>query len=473
VAFAIGAEERPGNHVSVILGRNGQGKSRLLAAVASAFQLLGEGRSNVSEQRSPLASLNYLINGHNQLIRFVAGRAPVLLVDGVEADVQKIELPSKVIALSMTPFDKFPLEGGGRLEESRRPSGHFDIDSSDNLYSYIGMRDRVGRSSVSALIFRAVEGLFSRKDARDRSRVAKVFDLVGYRTQIAVVFRIYSSHALREISEGGDPLRNSRLIPSSRIFGIRKLFQVDEGSREKLRHASVEVLRLAQKGIVIVQMDVQAPSTSALQLFSALQFLRSVGLVSVSAFELQKLDGELIDLKQASSGELSIAITFLSLASLLQDNSLVLIDEPETSLHPEWQSKYLDLLLSTFSGYSGCHFVLATHSPLILADAPFGATLASVSDKVPEKGEEVAGRPADYLLAKAFQTVSGSNLYVQQEVIKALRLAADGKSQTVEFKNIIGELAQLKTLIHDNPGMVQLISELEGVSSRGSVNRDA
>ena len=49
------------------------------------------------------------------------------------------------------------------------------------------------------------------------------------------------------------------------------------------------------------------------------------------------------------------------------EHTLVLIDEPELSLHIKWQISYVDELLKIIEG-SGFCAVLATHSPQIIHD---------------------------------------------------------------------------------------------------------
>jgi hypothetical protein len=146
----------------------------------------------------------------------------------------------------------------------------------------------------------------------------------------------------------------------------------------------------------------------------------------------------------------------------------VLIDEPEINLHPEWQARYIDLLLNTFRSYCDCHYVLATHSPLILRDAPLAATLASLSNTSLQSGEEVAGRPVDFLLVEAFDVASGDNYYVQELLIKALRLAADGETRAPSFQNAVRTLAKIRPLIKDSPGVVELIADLQKIAHKSA-----
>ncbi|WP_336737420.1 AAA family ATPase [Bacillus altitudinis] len=77
-------------------------------------------------------------------------------------------------------------------------------------------------------------------------------------------------------------------------------------------------------------------------------------------------DNEL-DLMLLSSGEKQIVIFFVfSLThQFRRKNKLLLIDEPELSLHIEWQSKLLDLLMKN---NNSSQIIIATHSPDVIGD---------------------------------------------------------------------------------------------------------
>jgi len=64
-----------------------------------------------------------------------------------------------------------------------------------------------------------------------------------------------------------------------------------------------------------------------------------------------------------SSGEKQM-LTFLAY-SLFTKDSIIFIDEPEISLHPDWQT---DLIPTLMSQNNGNQYFIATHSPFIYAD---------------------------------------------------------------------------------------------------------
>ncbi|MCT6815218.1 MAG: AAA family ATPase [Lysinibacillus fusiformis] len=84
------------------------------------------------------------------------------------------------------------------------------------------------------------------------------------------------------------------------------------------------------------------------------------------AFEISE-EKELINLSQLSSGELSIFIRLFDIAYYTNDNTILLIDEPETHLHPKWIKNYLPTL-NEIVGDKKAHAIIATHSPLIVSD---------------------------------------------------------------------------------------------------------
>src|SRR5262249_41229213 len=73
--------------------------------------------------------------------------------------------------------------------------------------------------------------------------------------------------------------------------------------------------------------------------------------------------GDKIGLASLSSGEKHILRIFTAI--LYDENTTILIDEPEISLHIDWQR---ELIKSMRTLNPTSQFILATHSPEIMAD---------------------------------------------------------------------------------------------------------
>ena len=77
------------------------------------------------------------------------------------------------------------------------------------------------------------------------------------------------------------------------------------------------------------------------------------------------VDGDDLKLECLSSGEKNDLIMFYNLIFSSEKGGLVLIDEPEISLHIAWQEEYLDCLLEICK-MNGLQAIVATHSPNIV-----------------------------------------------------------------------------------------------------------
>lgn len=76
-------------------------------------------------------------------------------------------------------------------------------------------------------------------------------------------------------------------------------------------------------------------------------------------------EGKQISLSQLSSGEKQEIILFYKLIFETPENTLLLIDEPEISLHIAWQKKFMDDLYKIIK-FKKLNVIVATHSPQII-----------------------------------------------------------------------------------------------------------
>lgn len=84
-----------------------------------------------------------------------------------------------------------------------------------------------------------------------------------------------------------------------------------------------------------------------------------------NGFTASGVDGRLLDLDALSSGEQHELVLLYDLLFRVQPNTLVLIDEPELSLHVLWQKRFLPDLLEIVQT-AKFDALVATHSPFIV-----------------------------------------------------------------------------------------------------------
>ena len=73
--------------------------------------------------------------------------------------------------------------------------------------------------------------------------------------------------------------------------------------------------------------------------------------------------GKKFGINELSSGEKQLFLRTLAIKMLEPENSIIMIDEPELSLHPKWQQKIVDVYRKIVRNNQ---IILATHSPHIL-----------------------------------------------------------------------------------------------------------
>jgi hypothetical protein len=96
-------------------------------------------------------------------------------------------------------------------------------------------------------------------------------------------------------------------------------------------------------------------------------------------------DGSTFEISKLSTGEKQVVYRVGYLLRNLKTifGGVILIDEPELSLHPRWQMKYINFLreLFTENGKMTVQFIIATHSPYLLKNLPLDSVGAMIFTK--------------------------------------------------------------------------------------------
>lgn len=92
---------------------------------------------------------------------------------------------------------------------------------------------------------------------------------------------------------------------------------------------------------------------------------KSISLDKDKGFIFTMTNGKNVPLQSLSSGEQHELVLSYELLFRAKEKSLILIDEPELSLHVTWQHKFLDDM-KRISDLANLDFLIATHSPSIV-----------------------------------------------------------------------------------------------------------
>jgi len=90
--------------------------------------------------------------------------------------------------------------------------------------------------------------------------------------------------------------------------------------------------------------------------------------------------GDKFKIEELSTGEKTLISKFLYLFFLDYKNKVILIDEPELSLHPSWQNNALKIY-ENFAKKNDCQIIIATHSPHIIGSAENKSLRFLIRDK--------------------------------------------------------------------------------------------
>jgi hypothetical protein len=389
-------------------------------------------------------------------------------LDGVSIDPSRLPDPKRVAAVTTSAFDKFQIPRSvpdpfSQQQQQQQPS----------TYRYLGLKDSRGRISATAGLYRALDELFDSiaSDEHHRSRISEVFRDLGYQARVEVVYD-WTRRGGGLVRTGSD-LGQAEYSAFSKSRSDVSDSWIDNKSpevREAITRELAQAVELigelgtTREGALVA--DFRNPTLARLDHLRAAQVLRRADMIRTKSVVLiREGSGRRVDVKDASSGELSLVTAMLGIASAIDDNSLILIDEPEISLHPDWQSKYIERLLTAFEGFEGCHFLVATHSPLIVSGLrELNSNVVSLEHEI--DADDVAGRSVDEVLVRAFGMAGPDNLYVKQSLVRALRMASDGRFNEPEFLVLTNGLEASLTARGLAPGIRRVIDDLQATVAR-------
>ncbi|MDU3351899.1 MAG: AAA family ATPase, partial [Clostridium sp.] len=171
-----------------------------------------------------------------------------------------------------------------------------------------------------------------------------------------------------------------------------------------------------------------------------------------------------ISLRRASSGEQCILLSLLGIAANITDNSIILIDEPEISLHPEWQQRYINLLMNTFEGFYNCKFIIATHSPLVISNLKSSnCYILPMTESEIINAKDYNNRSSDYQLAELFEFPGFQNEYILRTAINLFAKIRANKSFDKDDEKTLKRLSGFKYNLEEKDPNYDLITALESM----------
>lgn len=157
--------------------------------------------------------------------------------------------------------------------------------------------------------------------------------------------------------------------------------------------------------------------------------------------------GDKFDINELSSGEKQLFLRTLAIKMLNPENSIILIDEPELSLHPKWQQRIVDVYRKIGKNNQ---IIIATHSPHILGSVKKENIMLLDKDDdgkiVVRTGDELYdsyGQPTDRVLKDIMGLETTRNPKVFKLLEEAGELVDKNEYESEEFKTKYKKLREI------------------------------
>ncbi|PEW14340.1 hypothetical protein CN435_22080 [Priestia megaterium] len=429
---------------SLVIGPNGTGKTRLLSEISETLRFInGLKTSDNKTKRNILEDglcLSYKVG--KKLYKIEYQGALKITENGDKSSIQEINLPKRILAISFMVNDKFVFN---------------DSRDSNDIYYYLGTRQTSNATFVNSITKKIVDILIEKtSDAAFLEKLESVMDFLN----LPPVMEIYFELKRKQLFAEGKIIQKIHLEVEKhkRKFDYRsdKIKKLNDNYIEDLTNFlqedfNPEYLNEERTLVIKYHIDFASPHKNKLlpKHFDYLNTLVSLGLLSQPKLLLHGESPYGFD--NASSGEKQFLYSMINILSQIQDGSLVLLDEPEISFHPNWQIKYINYIKKIFEEYKNCHFLVATHSHFMISDLePGSSTIISLNfsedrNSIEAKlhDENTFGWSVEDILYNIFGVVTTRNLYVADEIDSFLKKISMKETDKI---NIEKELKKLRDI---------------------------
>jgi len=439
------------NAFTLVIGDNGCGKTQLLLDICNYYQMLyGELLKSESADIRVLRRDYFSQNFKWDVVEKVFG----------------YQIPQKLICASTSQFEKFV--ENWKLKNDFVQGGY---------YAYIGSKPFIPDRLPSTRIASTALNQLLARDTYDNRKIQSLREFLlsfGFDDVLKVSFEpVFSLDELNKVKNGDESVAPETQIALRKAYQHFALEDINELNllMEFIIDEPEVLICFSDSGVLLNSVSTDKEiSYSARELADLLMS----GLVGVADIETVK--GQCISeqglsdsarirpLASRSSGEQCLFLLFLGIISSIDDNSLILIDEPEISLHPSWQQKFVEILNQSLHAYSGCHFIIATHSPLIVSDiAVKNCEILDMTERRLTDASEHSLRSSDYHLANLFHNPGHSNEYLIKTAIYIFsKVKAERKFEERDLINL-RMLNDLLPVLHKDDPVIELVEMLNEV----------
>ncbi|HDG8093269.1 TPA: ATP-binding protein [Klebsiella oxytoca] len=456
------SEDSGNNYYSILTGDNASGKSSLLSKAINFF-LFSNKRDEFLEPAIELSSCSE-------------------------------SYPSKIIALCNSRFDKFTSKNFLKTKDNQRKT----IASMNYIHPELSDNSRRG---ISGIVDQCLKNTLRNTNATsiDKSnQVQEAFSMFGLQSHlhlkcvldtknITYILAIISGLINGQMILSDESIKHAR---KSRYLQDEELknrnIKLDESiaiicreSENKLTlDVLCDILLMLEAGkfpeenlndiyFSVAKGRVYSERKSLVYDFNGIdiiKYLFILDVINVSDFQVMHLNTQKeVSIISLSSGQITLFGHAIVLSSFAEKNCMVCIDEPENSLHPEWQLNFMRFISLLCPDTLGAHIFIATHSPQIISGMRFdnGCVLSLVNRdniellKITDKKDDNGGlyelqplkiyreQSADKQLTGVFKSPGYKNDFIIRKLLLILSKASKKINFTKNDDEFIGEIVIL------------------------------
>ena len=284
---------------------------------------------------------------------------------------------------------------------------HDKFNSRSRCFSLLGYRS--GRKISQRTIKKAFLNL-DNEDLVKAKRIGQILEYVGYRSEIGFKVSFLREVIRYEIAE-------AEFLSSVELQDIITLInKLNDNSSNEIHWVRLDEFHYGKMN-----------SSTIIKLLKHEKLLRKLNVISAVEVFLKK-NWEPINLSEASSGELSFITSLVFISTMISEGSVILIDEPENSLHPRWQREYITKLMDIFYLHQPS-VVCATHSPIVVSGAEVSEQSLSIFkshnnqlEKLPQNSNNL-----EQLLWEMFGIATPENRYLSNLITNTLNELAENQ----------------------------------------------
>lgn len=380
--FEVNFDEK--SQTTVLVGRNGSGKSNLLEALTLIYRDL-----DLGEPPTFSYELHYYCRDYHIKIDAKKGASSkdmmkILVKDNKMVEEQPTLLPDENTGYTEISYSKFKQDARNKYlpnyvfgyysGPSNRMEQHFEKHQEQFYQELIKKKDRDKGQPLRPLLFaRLVHSQFVLL-AFFTEKVSDIRDFLDKHLWIEDLDSVlFVMRKPTWKSKEGDPrFWNARgevkdflsKLYSISIAPLRLSWKVPLSFRQK---KEFEHLCLYLKDPSALR-DLASDYKSQQEFFKALESTYISELLSEVRIKVKvrKANGS-ITFREMSEGEQQLLMVLGLLRFTKEDESLFLLDEPDTHLNPAWSLQYIDFLQRVVGKHDTSHVIMTTHDPLTIA----------------------------------------------------------------------------------------------------------